>query len=294
MKVLEVRGVSYTHERGTPFATTALHGVDLDVGDGEFVALLGPSRSGKSTLSQVLNGLLRPESGEVLISGEPLQDNDSDRLRARRAVGVVMQYPEAQLFAKSVGEDVAFGPRNLGVSDVDGAVDDALRSVDLDPSVYLDRGIGDLSGGQRRRVAMAGVLACRPQVLVVDEPTAGIDPGTRIRVLRILSDLADKGTSVIAVSNSSAEFALRADRIVVLERGHVVAQGKPSTVLAGKEMVERTGIGVPDAVEVLSRVRSAGLAVADGLTDETGAARRIAAALAHRAGRDQRSAVEEK
>lgn len=276
--MLELDEVSYAYQAGTPFAKTALRGAGLRVAAGELLALVGPPRSGKSTLAQLCNGLLTPSSGSVTVDGRPAHD-EQGRRNARRAVGLVLQYPEAQLFAETVAEDVAFGPRNFGLSDVDGAVDGALRAVGLEPARYRDREPGMLSGGQRRRAAIAGVLACLPAYLIVDEPTAGLDPDGRAALLQLFAGLARAGTGVLLASASVSGLAAHVDRVAVLEAGTVTAQGKPAEILADTELVARTGIGRPSTWETMETLARNGFAVRPDVYSPGAAAEQIAAAV---------------
>lgn len=276
--MLELDDVAYSYQAGTPFEATALRGARLRLARGELLALVGPTRSGKSTLAQLCNGLLSPSSGSVTVAGAPVA-GERGRAHARRTVGLVLQYPEAQLFADSVAEDVAFGPRNFGVSDVDEAVDGALHAVGLEPEHYRHRAPGMLSGGQRRRVAIAGVLACRPAYLVVDEPTAGLDPDGRAVLLDLFAGLARQGMGVLLVSTGLAGSAGHADRVAVLENGTVTAWGKPAEVLADAELVERTGIGRPSTWEIMETLARNGFPVRPGVYAPEAAAEAIAAAV---------------
>lgn len=260
MSVIEVRDLHHVYLDGTPFAAPALHGVTMDVEHGEFLGIVGPSRSGKSTLVEFFNGLLVPRHGEVSVLGTPITSGRGGVRDLRRQIGLVFQYPEAQLFAETVAEDVAFGPRNFGVgaSALDECVDDGLRRVNLDPATYRDRAVVSLSGGEKRRVAIAGVLASAPSVVVLDEPTAGIDPDTRASLLTWLGELHRAGTTVVVVSNSAVEVAPLADRLVVLNEGSVMSSGTPYEVLAQEDVTSTTGIGVSASFEVIRRLRQAG------------------------------------
>jgi energy-coupling factor transport system ATP-binding protein len=258
VNLVEVEHLHHTYLPGTPFASTALADVTMQVREGEFLGLVGPSRSGKSTLIQFFNGLLVPQRGRVTVLGTEIGRKRSGVARLRRDVGLVFQYPEAQLFAESVAEDVAFGPRNFGLDRVEERVRDALQQVRLDPDVYGDREVSALSGGEKRRAAIAGVLASSPRLLVFDEPTAGIDPETRTGLLAWLADLKGQGVTVVVATNSTVEIAPVADRFVVLDEGRVVAEGAPVDVLDDERLTTETGIGVPVAFEVLRRLRGVG------------------------------------
>ncbi len=277
------RDVTYTYLRGTPLEAAALRGVTLEVASGECVAIIGPTGSGKSTLIQHFNGLLRPTSGTVRVAGQDLWAPGADRKRARQEVGLLFQFPEYQLFEETVRSDVAYGPKNLGLpeSTITGRVDDALRAVGLDPTRFGERSPFGLSGGEMRRVAMAGVLAMRPRVLVLDEPTAGLDPRGRGEMLERIDALHAQGLTIVLATHNMDEAAQLADRIVVLHGGRVVLAGHPRAVFDHADDLQRLGLGIPQAARLVRAIRAHGLAVADALTvDEARGA--IAAALRDR------------
>jgi energy-coupling factor transport system ATP-binding protein len=266
--VIECRDVTYTYLRGTPREAVALRGVTLQILDGEAVGIIGPSGSGKSTLIQHFNGLLRPTSGTVRIGGEDLWAPRTNRSRARHQVGLVFQFPEYQLFEETVRRDVAYGPRNLGLpeDEVTARADEALHSVGLDPDRFGDRSPFTLSGGEMRRAALAGVLAMRPQVLVLDEPTAGLDPRGKEEVLQRIRTLHRQGLTVVLVTHSMDEAAQVAQRIVILHAGRVLVEGSPLEIFSREDDLRRIGLGLPQPARLVRLLRQRGIDVADALT----------------------------
>ena len=232
---LEVKHLTHTYSAGSAFQATAVHDVSLTIEDGEFVCIVGHTGSGKSTLVQHLNGLLKPTSGQVLVDGEDMNGENVDRRRIRQKVGLVFQYPEYQLFEETVYKDIAFGPANQGKTgdELDHAVREAAKLVGIRDD-QLEKSPFELSGGQKRRVALAGVLAMEPEVLVLDEPTAGLDPAGRENLMANIRDYhRNKGKTIILVSHSMDEIARNVDRILVLKNAHVLMQGTPTEVFAG-------------------------------------------------------------
>lgn len=280
--MIEVQGLEHTYLEGTPFAAKVLHGVDLTVEAGELVGLVGPSQAGKSTLAQYLNGLYVPRVGRVVVDGTDTRAPGVDLLALRQRVGLVFQYPEHQLFAETVGDDVAFGPRNLGLppDEVDRRVTAALAVVGLDPEVYRDRYIHALSGGQKRRVAIAGVLALEPKVLILDDPTAGLDPRGRDEILAWISGLhRERAMTILLVSNSLEEVAPVIQRVVVMARGRVVAQGQPGEVFSQVELMQQVGLGLLPTVELMLALRQRGFDVPLGVLSVERAAQVVAELL---------------
>lgn len=257
---IEVRGLTHIYNEGTPFARAAINNIDLTIDDGEIVAIIGHTGSGKSTLVQHFNGLLRPSSGSVKVDGVEIGQKGVDLRTIRRKVGLVFQYPEHQLFEETVWEDVAFGPRNMGISDdeVRGRVERALKAVDADPAL-AQRSPFELSGGEKRRVAIAGVLAMEPSVLALDEPTAGLDPRGRQDLLGQIQRLqAERHLTVVFVSHNMTEVAQLADRLVVMHQGEIVMEGPPKNIFAEGEHLEAIGLGVPDMTALMQRLRAKG------------------------------------
>ena len=265
---IQLINVTHTYSEGSAFQATAINNVNLTIEDGEFIAVIGHTGSGKSTLVQHLNGLLKPTSGQILIDGEDLNGEKTDRRRIRQKVGLVFQYPEYQLFEETVAKDIAFGPKNLGLSDeeIDQRVRRAMAHVHLDYDKYAQRSPFELSGGQMRRVAIAGVLAMEPKVLILDEPTAGLDPKGRDRILSMVQELhAQGGVTVIMVSHSMDDVARLASRLVVMSRGELVATGTPREIFRQVEMMESIGLGVPEAAKLCALLREKGISLPDDL-----------------------------
>ena len=265
---LVVDHISYVYMAGGPYETRALDDVSLEIRDGEFVALIGHTGCGKSTLVQHLNGLLRPSSGRVLIDGEDLAGRDVDRRAIRMKVGLVFQYAETQLFEETVARDIAFGPRNLGLpeEEIEKRVREAMERVGLDYGEIAERSVFELSGGQMRRVAIAGILAMHPEVLVLDEPCAGLDPRGRNGILEIIRNLhRDEGTTIIMVSHSMEDVASMAERVVVMDHGRIVMDGAPTEVFARGEELRRIGLDVPEGVELVEKLKARGIDLPEGL-----------------------------
>ena len=258
---IEVSHLTHCYSEGSVFRTVALDDVSFRVDDGEFVGIIGHTGSGKSTLVQHLNGLLKPTSGQVMIDGEDLNGEHVNRRALRRRIGLVFQYPEYQLFEETVAKDIAFGPKNQGLSadEIADRVRYAMDCVHLDYGKYADRSPFELSGGQMRRVAIAGVLAMRPSVLILDEPTAGLDPRGRDKILTMLEELhAREHTTILIVSHSMDDMARLASRLIVMSRGKIVSEGTPREIFAREDMMTSIGLDVPDAARLCSRLRSGG------------------------------------
>ena len=266
--VIACEDVTYIYRRGTPMEAPALRGVSLAIGPGELVALIGPTGSGKSTLIQHFNGLLRPTAGTVRVAGHDLWAPRADRRRARQQVGLVFQFPEYQLFEETVRRDVAYGPGHLGLGEATVAerVDEALHLVGLDPVRFGERSPFTLSGGEMRRVALAGVLAMRPEVLVLDEPTVGLDPRGKEEIIARLETLHRQGLTIVIITHSMDEVARLADRVIVLAEGRVVMAGSPAEIYRRDEDLRRVGLDLPQAALLVRALRARGLPVADALT----------------------------
>lgn len=265
---IEVKNLTHTYSEGSAFQSTAIRNVSLTINDGEFIAVIGHTGSGKSTLVQHLNGLLKPTSGQILIDGEDLNAPNADRRRIRQKVGLVFQYPEYQLFEETVAKDIAFGPKNLGLSqeEIDQRVRRAMAHVHLDYDKLAERSPFELSGGQMRRVAIAGVLAMEPKVLILDEPTAGLDPMGRDSILGMVQELhAQGGVTVIMVSHSMDDVARLATRLVVMSKGELVATDTPRNIFRQVSMMESIGLGVPEAAKLCTLLRQRGLDLPDDL-----------------------------
>ena len=263
-----IEHLNYVYMTGGPYETRALSDVNLTIHDGEFIGLIGHTGSGKSTLVQHLNGLIMPTSGRVLVDGMDLADKGTDRRAVRQRVGLVFQYPENQLFEETVEKDIAFGPRNLGLDDaeIDRRVRDAMRRVALDYDRLHERSVFELSGGQMRRVAIAGVLAMEPQVLVLDEPCAGLDPRGREEILGLIKKLHEEaGTTIVMVSHSMDDVASLAERVIVMNHGELVMDGAPRDVFACGEELRGMGLDVPQAVQLADKLRERGFDIPEGI-----------------------------
>lgn len=246
---IKLEGLSHTYQGGSPFQSTALHDVNLVIEDRDLLALIGHTGSGKSTLAQHLNGLLQPTSGRVLLDGQDINEKSSDKRALRFAVGLVFQYPEHQLFEETVKKDIGFGPRNMGLgeAEVDARVREAMDKIGLPYEEIAEKSPFELSGGQMRRVALAGVLAMRPRILVLDEPTAGLDPRARDFLLNDVRRLHAEGTSVVMISHSMDDVARLATRVAVLEKGRLVMEGSPGEIFARVDRLSAMGLDVPQA-----------------------------------------------
>jgi len=255
--------VNCIYEQGTAMETAALKDVNLVIPDGQFIGLIGHTGSGKSSLVQHLNGLMKPTGGEVYFNGEDIADDDYDRKKLRSQVGLVFQYPEHQLFEVDVFSDVCFGPKNLGLSkkEVELRAYEALRMVGLEDA-YFYQSPFDLSGGQKRRVAIAGVIAMKPQVLILDEPTAGLDPKGRDEILNLIRDLHEKmGITIILVSHSMDDVADYVERIIVMNHGEIFLDDTPKEVFSHQKELEEIGLAVPTVTEIMGRCLKVGLNV---------------------------------
>ena len=263
-----IEHLNYVYMAGGPYESKALSDVNLTIRDGEFIGLIGHTGSGKSTLVQHLNGLIMPTSGRVLVDGMDLADKATDRRAVRQRVGLVFQYPENQLFEETVEKDIAFGPKNLGLDEKEIArrVKDAMRRVALDYDRLHDRSVFELSGGQMRRVAIAGVLAMEPQVLVLDEPCAGLDPRGREEILGLIRKLHEEaGTTIVMVSHSMDDVASLAERVIVMNHGEVAMDGAPRDVFACGEELRGMGLDVPQAVQLAAKLRARGFDIPEGV-----------------------------
>ena len=261
--ILQIEHLTHTYSAGTPFQRSAVDDMNLSMMDGEFLGIIGHTGSGKSTLIQHLNGLLKPTSGRILLQGKDIWADPKKIRDVRFQVGLVFQYPEYQLFEETVYKDIAFGPKNMGLDeeDIDRRVRDAAAFVGLTEAM-LDKSPFELSGGQKRRVAIAGVIAMEPKVLVLDEPTAGLDPRGRDDILARIQDYhRAKNASVVLVSHSMEEIARNVDRIVVLSDSHVFMEGTPRQVFARADELEQVGLDIPQVTKVALALRRRGLPV---------------------------------
>ncbi len=259
--ILQVKALTHTYSAGTPFEHKAIDNVDLEVMPGEFLGVIGHTGSGKSTLIQHLNGLLRPTGGEILLDGEDIWAKPKEIRRVRFQVGLVFQYPEYQLFEETVYKDISYGPKNMGLdaSEIDRRVRQAAAFAGIDEDM-LEKSPFELSGGQKRRVAIAGVIAMEPKVLILDEPTAGLDPRGREAILaQLRSYHKQKGNTVILVSHSMEEVARNVDRIVVMSHSHKLMDGTPEEVFSRAEELLQVGLDVPQVTKVAMELQKRGL-----------------------------------
>lgn len=268
---INLANVFYTYMTGTPFERQALNDVSLTIEKGEVLAIIGHTGSGKSTLVQHLNGLIKPLRGNVTIDGIDIAGRGSDAKQARQQVGMVFQYPEHQIFAETVYEDIAFGPRNRGFSaeEVDKQVHEAMAFVGLDFETFAQRSPFQLSGGQMRRVAIAGVVAMNPDYLVLDEPSAGLDPRSRNAVFKEIMALhKERGIAIVLVTHSMEEAVKYANRMLVINKGKVLFDGKPTEIFSQhKEELVKVGMDEPQVYKLSALLRDKGLVIDEGITD---------------------------
>ena len=281
--IIEIENLSHTYLKGTPMEHVALKGANLYVEEGECIAIIGHTGSGKSTLIQHFNGLMRPESGKVIIDGEDLSKKKVDLKTLRQKVGLVFQNPEDQIFEKIIGDDIAYGPFKLGLplKEVRERVKWAMSVVGLDFDEMKDRQTFALSGGQKRKVALAGILALKPKILVLDEPTAGLDPRSRNELLDKIKRLnKEEKLTVVFVSHNMEEVAMLADRVYVMAGGTDVLTGTPKEIFTDKEKLQRHQIGTPETVQVLYQLADLGYKVNTDAFTITEAANEIMKVLA--------------
>jgi energy-coupling factor transport system ATP-binding protein len=255
---ISVRNLKYVYNPGMPGETVALNDVSFDVADGTILGIIGHTGSGKSTLLQHLNGLIKPTSGEVYIDGECITDGKAKMTDIRRKVGLVFQYPEYQLFEETVSKDVAFGPKNLGCDEAEQEerVKKAISLVGLDYDEIKDRSPFELSGGMKRRVAIAGVIAMDPKILILDEPTAGLDPSAHRDILAMVRRIHDEmGIILIFVSHNMSDIAEMSDRVMVMSGGNIALEGTPAEVFSQGEKLAGMGLGVPPAKEIIDLIK---------------------------------------
>lgn len=278
--MIKLENVSYTYMKGGPFEKKALDNVSLEVRPGEFIGVIGHTGSGKSTMIQMLNGLLKPSEGRVFIDGTDIGDKGVNLRDIRFKVGLVMQYPEYQLFEETVLKDISFGPANMGLprEEVEERARFAANMVGLNDSL-LEKSPFDLSGGQKRRAAIAGVLAMEPKILILDEPTAGLDPAGRDEILFKIRDMHKRmNLTVLLVSHSMEDVAKLADRILVMNGGHVEMFETPDKVFCKSKRLQEIGLNVPQITRVMDRLREAGIDVPGGIYT-TGDAYRVLAPM---------------
>lgn len=255
---ITVENLTYTYSKGLPNETRALEDVSFQLEPGEFAAVIGHTGSGKSTLMQQLNGLLRPDSGKITVGEVCITDPSTKMTEVRRKVGLVFQYPEYQLFEETVAKDVAFGPKQVSITgeELERVVEESIRLTGLDYEAVKERSPFELSGGQKRRVAIAGVLAMKPEILILDEPTAGLDPSAHRDVLELIRRIHRKERmTILLVSHNMGDIAELADRVLVMNRGKLVMNGTPAEVFSRGEPLWEMGLGLPPATEFMERLK---------------------------------------
>lgn len=255
---ITVENLTYTYSKGMPNETRALEDVSFRLEPGEFAAIIGHTGSGKSTLVQQLNGLLHPDSGKITVGEVCITDPSTKMTEVRRKVGLVFQYPEYQLFEETVAKDVAFGPKQVGITgeELERVVADSIRLTGLDYEEVKERSPFELSGGQKRRVAIAGVLAMKPEILILDEPTAGLDPSAHRDVLDLIRRIhRQEDMTILLVSHNMGDIAELADRVLVMNRGRLMMNGTPAEVFARGKQLREMGLGQPPATEFMERLK---------------------------------------
>ena len=278
MAKIKLQDVSFFYGKGTAYCKEALKNVNIEIKEGSITGLIGHTGSGKSTMLQLLNGLATPSEGKVLLDGVDIWEKPKEIGKVRFRVGLVMQYPEYQLFEETVEKDIAYGPKNMGLNELEIAerINEAIDFVGLSPDV-LQKNPFDLSGGQKRRVAIAGVIAMRPEVLVLDEPAAGLDPQGRDVILNGIFKYREKtGATVVIVSHSMEDMARLCDDIIVLSRGEVVLNGTRDEVFKESEMLEKIGLAVPQITLLMHELNARGIKVNNGIYTEEEAVKEIA------------------
>ncbi len=261
MAIISLENVSFTHGQDTPYAIKALENINLTITPGKITGLIGHTGSGKSTLVELFNGILKPETGKVMLDGVDIWDNPKEIRKVRFRIGLVMQYPEYQLFEETIEKDIAFGPKNMGLpeDEIHQRVLEAASFVGLD-SEMLAKSPFDLSGGQKRRAAIAGVIAMRPDVLVLDEPAAGLDPAGRDSIFSNIAEYQRKsGSTVVIVSHSMEDMARFCDELIVMSEGHIIMQGTRDEVFAKADVLSDIGLDVPQITRVMLLLREQGV-----------------------------------
>lgn len=255
---IQVKNLNYTYSKDLPNQTKALDDVSFGIEKNSILGVAGHTGSGKSTLLQMLNGLLRPDDGEIFIGEDCITEKDFPLVDIRKKVGLVFQYPEYQLFEETVRKDVIYGPKNLGIEDekeLEEIARDSISKVGLDYEMIKDRSPFELSGGQKRRVAIAGVIAMKPEVLILDEPTAGLDPESRHELINMIQNIQkNENMILIFVSHNMNDIAKLADKMIVLDRGKIAMEGTPREVFAKKDELNSIGLGVPKVTEIMHRI----------------------------------------
>ena len=275
---IQVRNLTHIYEPGMPTESVALEDVSFEINDGELVGVIGHTGSGKSTLLQHLNGLLKPTSGQIVVGGKDITAPGVSMVEIRRRIGLVFQYPEYQLFEETVAKDVAFGPKNLGLSEaeIEERVKESLELVGLDYETIADRSPFELSGGQKRRGAIAGVIAMRPEVLILDEPTAGLDPKAHKDVLAMVEEVHRRtGNITILVSHNMADIARLSDKIIVIDSGRLVTVGTPKEVFGQRQRLEEVGLALPPVTQFTETLRDRGFSLSETILSAEQAAEEI-------------------
>ena len=283
---IRVENLVHIYDKGMPTEQLALDNISFTADDGQMIGIIGHTGSGKSTLLQHLNGLLKPESGRIIIGDTDITQPRVSMVQIRKKIGLVFQYPEYQLFEETAAKDVAFGPKNLGLSEeeIDERVREAIELVGLDYEEIKDRSPFELSGGQKRRVAIAGVVAMRPEVLILDEPTAGLDPKAHRDVLTMVEEVHRRtGNITILVSHNMADIARLCDKVVVIDSGKLVTAGTPYEVFSKKEELRNVGLELPPVTQFTETLREKGIDIEDTILDTDKAAEQIAAYLQRKA-----------
>lgn len=257
---IAIENLSYTYLPGTPFESSAVSDVSLHIEDGEYLGVIGHTGSGKTTLIKMISGLMKPTKGRILLNGEDINKKGYDKKTLRRSIGVIFQYPEYQLFEETVYKDVAFGPHKLGLSpeEAEIRVKQALALVNVEYEDVKDRSPFELSGGQKRRVAIAGVLAMQPKILIMDEPVAGLDPVGRESLFALIKDLNDQGTTIILITHSMDDLAANAKRVVVMNKGTIVMDGPPKIIFAKASELLAMGLDVPEVSKMAAMLKARG------------------------------------
>ena len=280
---IEVKGLIHIYNAGLPHESVALEGVTFSAQDGQLVGIIGHTGSGKSTLVQHLNGLLKPKSGSIVVGGTDITSDGVVMRDIRKKIGLVFQYPEYQLFEETVAKDVAFGPANLGLSEaeIDECVKEAIEMVGLDYEKVKNVSPFELSGGQKRRAAIAGVIAMKPEVLILDEPTAGLNPKAHADILNMVETIHRKSKNIIfLVSHNMNDIARMSDKVLVMNHGRLVMDGTPAEVFSREEELKSMGLALPDSMEIMMRLKKAGMDINTDCLTMDEAAEEIAKVLA--------------
>lgn len=284
---IEIKNLEYIYMPRTPFERVALKNINLEIEKKSFTAIVGHTGSGKSTLVQHFNGLLAPSAGSILVDGCNINEKSTQAKLARRKIGMVFQYPEHQLFEETVYADIAFGPKNLGLSEeeIELSVKKAMQFVQLDYETYKERSPFQLSGGQMRRVAIAGVIALNPEYLILDEPTAGLDPRARTQLLSRIAALHKEGIGIVMVSHNMDDVAKLADQVIFMKQGEVTLQADPQIAFSAYEKLKEAGLEVPQITSLLQTLKNHGMSVHTDVFSFDQAVRDVYKAIKDRGGK---------